>query len=124
MNRTRTDSYYRHLHPDSPRERGPANELLLTNGRRRSDEISLQGSAENVVYRGEPGHFGRIGSALSECEGEQDDEHHEDDIVEHLDVIGASDIAVSLSPLTNSYFLDPAIATVSTLTNAANAIVM
>ncbi|KIP10738.1 hypothetical protein PHLGIDRAFT_22173 [Phlebiopsis gigantea 11061_1 CR5-6] len=70
-----------------------------------SDVVSLRGSAENVEYRGDSRRMGRIGSALNFHEDGDDGLHHEDDIVEHLDVI------------------DPAIATVSTLTNAANAIV-
>ncbi|EKM59200.1 uncharacterized protein PHACADRAFT_169675 [Phanerochaete carnosa HHB-10118-sp] len=105
MNRRHADSYYHHQHPDVVRGKAPANESTV-DGRQRRGSIALEGSAENVVYRGNGDHFGMIGSALSACDGEVDDKHHEDDIVEHLDVI------------------DPAIATVSTLTNAANAIVI
>ncbi|CAL1700809.1 unnamed protein product [Somion occarium] len=75
----------------------------------RSDMISLEGYNEDVLIPEDPGHEpGRIGRALSISSSQQDDpfeEHHHDDIVEHLDVI------------------DPQIATVSTLTNAANSIV-
>ncbi|KAI0347243.1 hypothetical protein BDW22DRAFT_1322640 [Trametopsis cervina] len=70
-----------------------------------SDIISLQGSNENIVYHGDARRMGRIGSALSVHDEDDNGEHHHDDIVEHLEVI------------------DPAIATFSTLTDAANAIV-
>ncbi|KAI0702885.1 golgi-body localization protein domain-containing protein [Cytidiella melzeri] len=70
-----------------------------------SDVISLQGSHENIIYHGDAFQQGRVGSALSVYESGRYEDHHHDDIVEHLEVI------------------DPAIATVSTLTNAANAIV-
>ncbi|KAI0081717.1 hypothetical protein K474DRAFT_1703572 [Panus rudis PR-1116 ss-1] len=77
---------------------------------RRSEMISLEGPAENILIPADPGHEpGRVGSALSshrEAIEDPFEEHHHDDIVEHLDVI------------------DPQIATVSTLTNAANAIVI
>ncbi|GJE84182.1 hypothetical protein PsYK624_002580 [Phanerochaete sordida] len=106
MSRKRSDTYFQHQHPSTMRGKEPARDYLTADGQRHTDQVSLQGSAENVIYRGEPGHFGRIGTALSECDGDVDDGHHEDDIVEHLDVI------------------DPAIATVSTLQNAANAIVI
>ncbi|EMD40777.1 hypothetical protein CERSUDRAFT_80431 [Gelatoporia subvermispora B] len=77
-----------------------------------SDSVSLQGRQTDVVVPSDTCQPGRVDSALSlphtgTCEGSLDDtRHHHDDIVEHLDVI------------------DPQIATVSTLTNAANAIVM
>ncbi|PCH41098.1 hypothetical protein WOLCODRAFT_89020 [Wolfiporia cocos MD-104 SS10] len=75
------------------------------------DMISLEGSQTDVLVpagRTEPG---RVGSALSVPRSEESrfdwvGEHHPDDIVEYLDVI------------------DPQIATVATLTNAANAIVI
>lgn len=85
MSSTRGGSFRRHLHPEEAQ-----NSPLL--GRRRnedrSDVVSLQGSAENVEYRGDGRRMGRIGSALSLPDGMHDDQHHEDDIVEHLDVIG------------------------------------
>ncbi|KAI0773454.1 hypothetical protein BC629DRAFT_1595215 [Irpex lacteus] len=72
----------------------------------RSEVISLQGSNENIIYHGDAQRLGRINSAFSTHEEDDENgEHHHDDIVEHLEVI------------------DPAIATVTTLTNAANAIV-
>lgn len=66
-----------------------------------SDIISLQGSAENIVYRGDGHHAGRIGSALgggSDLDSEE--RHHHDDIVEHLDVIGMSFCIVPCTSLT------------------------
>ncbi|KAL4241910.1 hypothetical protein ABKN59_000518 [Abortiporus biennis] len=72
--------------------------------------ITLEGVSENIQIEGQDsGEPSRVGSALSLPEGSYADpqeEHHTDDIVEHLDVI------------------DPQIATVSTLTNAANSIVI
>lgn len=102
MNQSRADSYYHHQHPDVVRGKAPANELTV-DGRQRRGEIALEGSAENVVYRGNGDHFGMIGSALSECDGEVDDKHHEDDIVEHLDVIGTPDPVVPPELLTNCF---------------------
>jgi hypothetical protein len=83
--RTRANSQHQHHHPEHG-SRSPRSD----ESRRRSDEVSLRGSTENVVYRGEGGSFGRIGSALSLCEGQEDDQHHTDDIVDHLDVIGTT----------------------------------
>lgn len=54
-----------------------------------TDVISLSGSNENIVYHGDSGHPGRIGSALSLPEDERQALHHHDEIVDHLDVIGA-----------------------------------
>ena len=68
---------------------------------------------------------GAIGSALSLPRQDEPggDLHHHEDIVEHLDVIG-----VCLNP-TGYFFiyfvrLDPAVATVSSLANGANALLM
>lgn len=72
-----------------------------------SDMVSLEGQAENVLIPCDDDRHSRVGSALSMHD--QDDpfeEHHLDDIVEHLDVV------------------DPQIATVSMLTNCANSIVI
>ncbi|KAJ3488375.1 hypothetical protein NLI96_g2885 [Meripilus lineatus] len=78
--------------------------------RDRSDMVSIEGRQEDILVPADPGHEpGRLGSALSirpEDARDPFEEHHHDDIVEHLDVI------------------DPQVATVSTLTNAANAIVI
>ena len=56
--------------------------------------VALQGSHEQIVYSGNRQHPGLVGSALSlpdsiESRYSQDDFMHHDDIVEHLDVIGA-----------------------------------
>ncbi|TCD68204.1 hypothetical protein EIP91_011376 [Steccherinum ochraceum] len=77
--------------------------------------VSYEGAHETVRIPTDEGHEpGRIGSALSFRDNDDDDDredffdeenHHHDDIVEHLDVI------------------DPQIATVSMLTNAANSMV-
>ncbi|KAI0959490.1 hypothetical protein AcW1_004300 [Taiwanofungus camphoratus] len=77
----------------------------------RDDMISLEGPHTEVLIPADEREPGRIGSSLSlpnsdVSQDSWDDEHHPDDIVEHLDVI------------------DPQIATVSNLTNAANAIVI
>lgn len=78
----------------------------------RGDLISLHGQQEDVLVPRAEHEPGRIGSALSlsqsreDSEEEHDEDHHEDAVVEHLDVI------------------DPQISTVSTLTNAANTIVI
>ncbi|KZT12507.1 uncharacterized protein LAESUDRAFT_638973 [Laetiporus sulphureus 93-53] len=82
-------------------------------GRVEDDMISLNGLQTEVLIPRDDEGRGRVGSALSlprsdtSCYDEVwDGEHHSDDIVEHLDVI------------------DPQIATVATLTNAANSIVI
>jgi hypothetical protein len=57
----------------------------------------------------------------------EDDEHHHDDhVVDHLDVIGPSPshVLLSISFLTLTSFIDPQVATVATLTNTANAILL
>lgn len=60
----------------------------------RSDMISLEGYQENILIPADPGHEpGRISQAFSNQSSQHDDpfeEHHHDDIVEHLDVIGMS----------------------------------
>jgi len=80
--------------------------------------LTVEGVSADVMVRSDGGEPGLIGSALSlhsdeDINEEQqdsdfydDEEHHHDNIVEHLDVI------------------DPQIATVSSLTNAANAILI
>ena len=64
----------------------------LSHRSNRSDMISLEGYQENILIPAEPGREpGRISRALSNQSSERDDpfeEHHHDDIVEHLDVIG------------------------------------
>ncbi|KAK7060548.1 hypothetical protein VNI00_001314 [Paramarasmius palmivorus] len=67
--------------------------------------VTLEGQSANVQVPTD-GQPGRIGSALSFDDGvsEEEGDHHHDDIVEHLEVI------------------DPQVATVSHLTNAANSI--
>ena len=62
--------------------------------RSRTSMISLEGAREDILIPADEGHEpGRIGSALSlhsmNPDEPYDDEHHHDDIVEHLDVIGA-----------------------------------
>ncbi|KAI0269105.1 hypothetical protein BC834DRAFT_1039699 [Gloeopeniophorella convolvens] len=67
-----------------------------------STEVVVPGSHHNHVHRAS-----RVQSALSRGSHLEDDErHHDDDVVDHLDVI------------------DPQVATVATLTNAANAILI
>ncbi|TFY59690.1 hypothetical protein EVJ58_g5638 [Rhodofomes roseus] len=78
--------------------------------------ISLEGPQTDVLVPKSQHEPGRVGSSLSLPHSQRssygnfdvdfDGDHHPDDIVEHLDVI------------------DPQIATVATLTNAANAIVI
>jgi len=56
---------------------------------------------------------------------EDDERHHDDDVVEHLDVIGSpSRLSYSLFSFSNTPITDPQVATVATLTNAANAILL
>ncbi len=74
---------------DSPRLTAEKRDRSSQDG---GDTVSLQGSTENIVYHGS-GRPGRIGSALSLPTSQRssydlNDEHHHDDIVEHLDVIG------------------------------------
>lgn len=80
------------------------------------------------------GDWGLEGSQVNLALGQLEDDygandradmHHHDDIVEHLDVIGVSCCNMSSfpSPLKHAG-VDPQISTISTLTNAANAIVM
>ncbi|KAJ7498809.1 hypothetical protein FB451DRAFT_11090 [Mycena latifolia] len=83
---------------------------LDSNGRSHTPLSHHSGTQTDVVVRARPdGELGLIGSALSlpsshHDAGENEVDHHYDDVVEHLDVI------------------DPQVGTVSTLTNAANAI--
>ena len=96
------------------------------------DTIALHGSREDVMYRGSAQHPGRIGSALSlphSIDSHYDlNEHylHHDDIVEHLDDIGAWRIHVARACFSTKYVSppDPQVATVATLTDAANTIVL
>lgn len=93
----------------------------------RASMVSLEGRQENLLVPLDPEHAsGRIGSALSfhsVSSTDFSDEHHHDDIVEHLDVIGENPF-FSLNRICSSSCIDPQVATVSTLTNAANSIVM
>lgn len=59
------------------------------------DVISLQGSNENIIYLGDANRIGRIGSSFTN-EEHDDAEHHHDDIVEHLEVIGTLLLALAL----------------------------
>jgi hypothetical protein len=66
-------------------------------GVRRSTDhsvISLRGSTENVVYHGDAHQLGRIGSALSHTTEGDENDHHHDDIVEHLEVIGTLSVLI------------------------------
>ncbi|KAH9899930.1 hypothetical protein C8Q73DRAFT_339831 [Cubamyces lactineus] len=82
--------------------------------RRRADSYTVEGQQAELRVPIEEGHArssSSISVALEQLDHDQEhedslEEHHPDDIVEHLDVI------------------DPQISTVSTLTNAANAIVV
>ena len=107
-------------------------------------------SAEVVVPGPHPGHHhksSRVQSAISsspsrggresdsdsEYDSEDEDRvmaddehHHDDDVVDHLDVIGPqSRIYFTHLQLRNAtFFTDPQVATVATLTNAANSILL
>lgn len=59
------------------------------------DVISLQGSNENIIYLGDANRIGRIGSSFTN-EEHDDAEHHHDDIVEHLEVIGTLLLVLAL----------------------------
>jgi hypothetical protein len=54
----------------------------------RNEVITLEDRHHHVFVQGEH-ETGRIGSALSFHSGTDESNHHHDDIVEHLDVIGA-----------------------------------
>ncbi|CCM03162.1 uncharacterized protein FIBRA_05284 [Fibroporia radiculosa] len=103
--------FFPSIRPDEHTRR--CNPTLSRHHLRGTDMISLEGPQTDVLVPAAEEEPGRIGSALSIPVSEQfkfdwgrDGDHHPDDIVEHLDVI------------------DPQIATVATLTNAANAIVI
>ncbi|KZT20404.1 hypothetical protein NEOLEDRAFT_1140860 [Neolentinus lepideus HHB14362 ss-1] len=83
------------------RERSPTS-VGLSFGNRLE---ALQGSQEDVLVSGRDGATVSVHSTRSSF-GSSDSEHHEDDIVEHLDAI------------------DPQIGAVSTLTNTANSILI
>ncbi|KAK0206418.1 hypothetical protein DFS33DRAFT_1381524 [Desarmillaria ectypa] len=78
--------------------------------------LTIEGSSTDIQVRSDDGEPGLVGSALSLPRSDEAnasyqsyhplDDHHHDDIVEHLDVI------------------DPQVATVSNLTNAANSILI
>lgn len=54
----------------------------------------LEGRREDIIVPGEGEQIGRVESALSHVDGDEEGsvfgDHHEDDIVEHLDVVGTS----------------------------------
>lgn len=57
----------------------------------------LEGRQEDVIVPGEGSQLGRVGSALSHVSGRTGEEgsvfgDHEDDIVEHLDVVGECEL--------------------------------
>lgn len=94
----------------------------------------LHGSQADIMVPGD-GRPGRLESALSltsSGEGEENPFHssseslnHDDDIVEHLEVIGESSQCTNTFRYTEIIFLkDPQISTISSLTNAANSIMM
>lgn len=95
--------------------------------------VTMEGSQADIRIRAS-GERGRIDSAINLPNAHLDATHmrlvdssetHHDDIVEHLDVIG--EFYVSLSIQDNNRLLlpsDPQVSTLSSLTNAANTILM
>lgn len=97
--------------------------------------MSMEGSEEADVFVRSAGEPGWVNSALSSPHSHNDEggtglktdeDHHHDDVVEHLDVIGRIcyfSLHLSSSHV-NCAIPDPQVATVSSLTNAANSILM
>ncbi|KDR83644.1 hypothetical protein GALMADRAFT_56550 [Galerina marginata CBS 339.88] len=75
-----------------------------------------------VSSHGEPG-LVENSINLSHTDGDWEGDHHHDDVVEHLDVIGAYMLPVSLDGLI-TFPPDSQVGVVSNLTNAANAIII
>jgi hypothetical protein len=98
-----------------------------SNGRPTTPLSHHSGAQTDVVVRarsdGEPG---LIGSALSlpHSDHANDLDQHGDDIVEHLDVIGVLQPSTLITEVIYLACLDPQVGTVSTLTNAANALLL
>lgn len=134
--------------PSSPSERGqltispeplatsrssgsPASRSRQLNER---GDVVLEGMQEDIIVPGEGIQMGRVGSALSHTgsEGEEGSvfaDHHDDDIVEHLDVVGEPKSFCDFAglqhlPTCMRCGTDPHVATVSALANTANAIMM
>jgi len=79
-----------------------------------------------VSSHGEPG---LVENSINSMTGGDDQdghpEHHHDDVVEHLDVIGTQIPFTLLSyPSSESFLIDSQIGAFSNLTNAANSIIM
>ncbi len=96
--------------------------------------LTFEGPNTDIQVHSDDGGPGLVGSALSLPRSDEAnasyqsyhplDDHHHDDIVEHLDVIGACTVLHIFPSSLWQYFVDPQVATVSNLTNAANSILM
>lgn len=79
--------------------------------RDRSDMVSIEGRQEDILVPADPGHEpGRLGSALSirpEDARDPFEEHHHDDIVEHLDVIGVCNCTIIVYIVLLNYLRRP-----------------
>lgn len=97
-------------------------------------DVVFEGLQEDVIVPGEGIPMGRVGSALSHHTGSVGEEgsvfadHHDDDIVEHLDVVGECESCYCIDEENLPRYVcgrtDPHVATVSALANTANAIMM
>jgi hypothetical protein len=87
-----------------------------------SNEVALHGFQVDILVPNQP-ESGLADNSLDHSIGYQP-EHHEDDIVEHLEAIGVFH-SLSVAPYSTSCLTeDPYVATVSHLSNAANSILM
>ncbi|KAG1752692.1 uncharacterized protein EDB91DRAFT_1195701 [Suillus paluster] len=94
----------------------------------RERTLRLQGSRTDILVHSQSdvGTPGIVGSALGLLQSQQldgSDVHHHDDIVDHLDVIGIIEFLL-VSGCTTLMSPDPQVATVSSLANAANSILI
>lgn len=131
----------------------PSDSPQVTHGRLDSSQVRerLEGTPTNAdvpaPQRGHPQRVSRVRSALSSSPSrsgrdsddsdnsddsededrimEDDEFHHDDGVVDHLDVIGPRPpFPYFLAPFLTLLFIDPQVATVATLTNTANAILL
>ncbi|TFY83946.1 hypothetical protein EWM64_g71 [Hericium alpestre] len=97
-------------HSQGSGQRRRASTSRLPPQRTADGDVIFEGTSADVAVPNMGNELKRVGSALSLDHGDEgnelDDEHHNDDVVEHLEVV------------------DPSVATVSTLANTANAILI
>ncbi|KAF8913998.1 hypothetical protein CPB84DRAFT_1840763 [Gymnopilus junonius] len=89
------------------------------------ETLTIEGLQTDIrlASHGEPG---RVESSINlpHIDGDENNDHHHDDVVEHLDVIGMLHFHSKTGCCPTSFPLDSQVGAVSSLTNAANAILI